>query len=71
MAQIALDRACVDAIVCQFVAAAMPQHVRVDLDVKARRAGRTLYHGLEAPRRKRRIAFAHKYERRLECLLAL
>ena len=41
MAQIALDGARIDAVIRQLVAAAMPQHVRVDLHVKARRAGRT------------------------------
>jgi hypothetical protein len=30
------------------VAAAMPQHVRVDLHVKASRASRTFHHGREA-----------------------
>ena len=40
MAQIALDGARIDAVIRQFVAAAMPQHVRVNLHVKARRAGR-------------------------------
>jgi hypothetical protein len=30
------------------VAAAMSQHVRVDLDVEASRAGRAFHHGLEA-----------------------
>jgi hypothetical protein len=43
-----LDGARIDTIVCQFVAAAMPQHVRVDFHVKARRASGTFYHGLEA-----------------------
>ena len=40
VAQIALDGAGIDAVVRQFVAAAMPQHVRVDLHVEARGAGR-------------------------------
>ena len=48
VAQIALDRACIDAIIRQLVPAAMPQHVRVDLHIEARRAGRALHHGLEA-----------------------
>ena len=48
VAQITLDGARIDTIVCQFVAAAMPQHVRVDFHVKARRASGTFYHGLEA-----------------------
>jgi len=48
VAQIALDGARIDAIVRQFVTAAMSQHVRVDLHVEARRAGRAFHHGLEA-----------------------
>ena len=48
VAQIALDGARIDAIVRQFVAAAMPQHVRVDLYVKTRRTARAFHHGLEA-----------------------
>jgi len=48
VAQIALNGSRIDAIIRQFVAAAMPQHVWVDLHVKARRAGRAFHHGLEA-----------------------
>jgi len=48
VAQIALDGARIDAVVRQFVAAAMPQHVWVDLHVEARRASGTFHHGLEA-----------------------
>ena len=48
VAQIALDGARIDAVVRQFVAAAMPQHVWVDLHVKVRRASRAFHHGLEA-----------------------
>ena len=48
VAQIALDGARIDAVIGQFVAAAVPQHVRMDLHVKARRAGRTFHRGLEA-----------------------
>ena len=62
MAQIALDGARIDAVICQFVTAAMPQHVRVNLHVKARRAGRAFHHGLEAAFGERRIALADKYE---------
>jgi hypothetical protein len=61
VAQIVLDSAGIDAVVRQFVAAAMPQCVRVDLHIEARGAGRTLYHGLKAPRRKRRASPAHKH----------
>jgi hypothetical protein len=48
VAEIALDGPRIDAVICQLVAAAMPQHVRMDFHVEARRAGRALYHGLEA-----------------------
>ena len=47
LAQIALDGARINAVIRQFVAVTMPQHVRVDLHIKARRAGRTLHHGLK------------------------
>jgi len=48
VAQIALDGARIDAVIRQFVTAAMPQHVGVDLHIKARCAGRAFHHGLEA-----------------------
>ena len=48
VAQIALDGARIDAVIRQFVTAAMPQHVRMDFHVEARRAGGTLHHGLKA-----------------------
>jgi hypothetical protein len=44
VAQIALDGSRIDAIICQLVAAAMPQHVRVNFHVEARRPGRTRGH---------------------------
>ena len=71
VAQIALDGARIDAVVRQFVAAAMPQHVWVDLHVKARRTGGAFHHGLEAAFGKRRAALADKYEGRLGSLLTL
>jgi hypothetical protein len=49
----------------------MPQHVRVDLHVKARRAGRTFHHGLEATFCEWRTALTHEYERRSKSLLTL
>ena len=54
----------VRAVVRQFVAAAVPQHVRVDLHVKVRRAGRTFHHGLEATFREWRTALTDEYEGR-------
>jgi len=52
VAQIALDGSGIDAIICQFEAAAMPQHVRMDFQIEACRASGTFHHGLKAPRRK-------------------
>ena len=49
VAQIALDGSRIDAIVGQFVAAAMPQHVRMDFHVEACRGSGTFHHGLKAP----------------------
>jgi hypothetical protein len=40
VAQVALDGARIDAVIRQFVAAAVPQHVRVNFDVEARRGPR-------------------------------
>jgi len=48
VAQIALDGARIDAVVRQFVAAAMPQHMRVDFHVETRCDSRAFHHGLEA-----------------------
>ena len=48
VAQIALDGARIDAVVRQFVAAAMPQHVRVDLHVEPGGLRCPFHHGLEA-----------------------
>ena len=59
--QIALDRARIDALIGQFVAAGA-QHVRVDLHIKARSLSRALDHCLKAPGRKRCSALAHKDE---------
>jgi hypothetical protein len=46
--QIALDRARIHTVIRQFVSATMSQHVRMDFDVEARRAGNTFHHGLKA-----------------------
>jgi hypothetical protein len=45
VAQIALDGARIDAVIRQFVAAAMPQHMRVNFHVEACRASGTFHHG--------------------------
>jgi hypothetical protein len=51
VAQMALDGPRIDAVVRQFVAAAMPQHVWVDFHVEVGDVGRAFNHGLEAPNR--------------------
>jgi hypothetical protein len=38
----------IDAIICQFEAAAMPQHVRVNFHIEPGGFGRAFHHGLEA-----------------------
>ena len=48
VAQIALDGSGIDTIICQFEAAAMPQHVRVNLHIETGHFGRAFHHGLEA-----------------------
>jgi hypothetical protein len=45
--KITLDGARIDAVIRQFIAAAMSQHMRVDFLVKAGRSGRAFHHGLE------------------------
>jgi osmotically-inducible protein OsmY len=48
--KITLDGARIDAVIRQFIAAAMSQHMRVDfrvIRVKAGRSGRAFHHGLE------------------------
>ena len=45
--QIALDGPRIDAIIRQLVAAAVPQHVRMDFHVEACRAGGTFHHVLK------------------------
>ena len=64
MSQIALNRAGIDTIVGQLIAAGVTQHARVDLHVEARSRGRALHHRLEASRRKRCPALAQKDEER-------
>jgi hypothetical protein len=47
--QIALDGTGIDAIICQFEAAAMPQHVRVNLHIEPGSLGCASHHGLKRP----------------------
>src|SRR5262249_39357736 len=62
VAQIALDRARIDALIGQLVTTSMAQHVRVDFHVEARSLSRALHHRLKTPRRKRCPTLAHKDE---------
>jgi hypothetical protein len=45
--QIALDGTGIDAIICQFEAAAMPQHMRVNLHIEPGSLGCASHHGLK------------------------
>ncbi|MGC2825645.1 MAG: hypothetical protein WA322_15625 [Pseudolabrys sp.] len=54
MAQIALDRAGVDTIVCQLVTAAMAKHVRVDFHIEAGNVSGPINHCLKAALGERR-----------------
>jgi hypothetical protein len=47
--QIALDGTGIDAIICQFEAAAMPQHVRVNLHIEPGSLSCASHHGLKDP----------------------
>jgi hypothetical protein len=70
VAEIALDRAGIDALIGQLIAASVPEHVRVYLHVETRSLARTVHHRLEASGREWRAALADKDERRV-CRLAL
>jgi DEAD/DEAH box helicase len=71
VAQIALDGSRIDAVIRQFVTAAMPQHVRVNFHVESGRVGSTLHHRLKATIGEWRATLAHKHKRRFGFLLAL
>jgi hypothetical protein len=45
--QTALNGSRIDAVIRQFVTAAMPQHARMDFHVEAGRSGRAFHHGME------------------------
>ena len=71
VAQIALDRACIDAIIRQLVPAAMPQHVRVDLHIEASSFTGSFNHRLEATPGEWCSSLTGEYERRLRLLFTL
>src|SRR5262249_11969531 len=62
VAQIALDRARINALIGQLVAASMAQHVRVQLHVETGSLSSAFHHCLKTPRRKRCPTLAHKDE---------
>ena len=63
VSQIALDRAGINAIVCQLVPAGVAQHVWVYLNLERRCAGHAFDHCLKAQRRKRSRTLADKNKR--------
>lgn len=65
MAEVGLQRAGIDAIVCQLIAAGMSQHMDVRLDAEIGRDGRPLDHAGKPGRRQRGAAFRHEHEWRL------
>ena len=68
VAQIALDRAGVDAIVCELITARVTQHMWVYLHIEAGDIGSAFDHCLETPRRKRGIALTYNDEGGAICL---
>ena len=64
MAEVGLQRAGIDTVVGQLIAAGMAQHVRVDLDAEIGRDCCPLDHAGKTGRRERRAAFRNEHERR-------
>ena len=64
MTEVSLDGAGIDALVGQLVAARVPEHVRMELHIEARRAAGALDHPLKATGGERCTALADKQERR-------
>jgi len=63
VSQIALDRASVDAVVCQLIPTGVAQYVWVYFHLEPRRAGHAFDRCLKAPRRKRSRTLADKNKR--------
>ena len=63
MTEVSLDGAGIDALVGQLVAARVPEHVRMELHIEARRAAGALDHPLKATGGERCTALADKQER--------
>ena len=68
MTEVSLDGAGIDALVGQLVAARVPEHVRMELHIEARRAAGALDHPLKATGGERCTALADKQERRAASL---
>jgi len=71
VAEIALQRSGVVALVRQREAAGMPQHVRVRLEAKTGDFAEPFDHAGKASRRERRTTLRHEYERALGLLLTV
>ena len=71
VAEVGLDRPGIDAVVGQFEAAGVAEHVRVDLHIEACSLTSALDHRLKATLGEWRAAFRCEHERRLWLLLAL
>ncbi len=64
VAEIRLNGAGIDPLICQLIAAGVSEHVRVYLHVKSRSLAGTFKHCLKAPSREGRATFADEDERR-------
>jgi hypothetical protein len=71
VAEVGLDGPGIDAVVGQFEAASMPQHVRVDLHIEACSLTSAFDHCLEAAPGERHAPFADEDEWRLRLLFTL
>src|SRR6478752_4371846 len=71
VAEIGLDGPGIDAVIRQFEAASVAQHVRVDLHIEAYSLTSALNHRLEAALGEWRAAFRCEHERRFGVLFTL
>jgi len=62
VAEVGLQRAGIDAVIRQLVAAGVTEHVGVTLDAEIGCDRRPLDHAGETGRRQRRATFRHEYE---------
>src|SRR5215467_10096688 len=68
--EISLQRTGIDAVIGEFEAAGVPQHVRVHWETETSREAESSDHLAEARRRERRSALRREDERRYPILLA-